>query len=73
MTKFGDTRIVYETQKQQYITIEGLFNWTRCYLITDNCLLELPAELINQLGGHLQKRWIDLNKEWYKINLKERE
>lgn len=61
----GDARVAYEKQSQQYITVEGLFNWTKCYLITDNCLLELPSELIAQLGGHLQKRWADLNKSRY--------
>jgi hypothetical protein len=35
-------------------------------MITDKELLELPAKLIEQLGGHIQERWIVLNRGYYK-------
>jgi hypothetical protein len=53
------------SEREQYITMRGLDNWIKCYMITDNGLLELPPALIGQLGGHLQQRWIDLNKPYY--------
>lgn len=65
MVRFGNGHVAYEKADQRRITLSGLDNWSRCYLITDNGLLELPSDLIGQLGGHLQQRWIGLNKYYY--------
>ncbi len=58
----------HETQKQQRISLTGLSNWIKCYMLTDKELINLPYQLVEQLGGHLQERWISLNRGYYETS-----
>lgn len=47
------------------LTLNQLNNWIKCYLITDKELMELPAQLVSELGRRYRNRWIALNRGYY--------